>query len=327
LITALANPHLKNYLIGTSDVWLPFIVRHRAQLERYFNVLQAPNEALDLCINKNKFYQWCEAHGFSVPRTLFGINHDTWHTIEQHIPFPLLVKLSNKGLRQDISFPKTLEIQTSKQLEQLRQQAFALNFVDELMISESLLNRRLIQFSLPFCCNGEGIISYEAIKERPAPQQCGVGTFVSTCHHPHLKEMCHQLLKKLNYYGFGELEVLYDQDQQQYFIIELNARPWTQMTLATAIGYNFLRFLLYKEEQHPPPAREGLAWLSFTEDLYHSYAALKKQPSCKTIISYLLSLKRTRAFDYFSLADPFPATRETFIFFKEWFRNHIFLKP
>jgi len=310
-LTGLARPGGDNYLIGTADRWLHFIVKQREQLERKFKVLQASNSVLSCCLDKLEFYRWCESNGFSVPRTQLDLANENWSAVEQQIPFPMLAKLSDKS-SQDIDFPKTLNVENSEQLSELRNRALEGNFLNNLMISESLLNRRLIQCSVPFCSNGKAIISFVAVKERPEPQECKVGSYVTLQHRPDLEEITHQLIKKMDYYGYGELEILYDTETSQYFIIELNARPWTQLELSRMIGYNFLTFLLYDEKQKRRMLKEGTAWVCFRNDFSFFRRSLRntKKNKFHEIAKFASSYLRVRSCCVFSAGDPKPSVSE-----------------
>src|SRR5262245_44071305 len=59
----------ENWLVATGDPWVRFIIQHRAVLDAaYGAVLHPINEALDICLQKQRFAYWCAENGLSAPR-------------------------------------------------------------------------------------------------------------------------------------------------------------------------------------------------------------------------------------------------------------------
>jgi predicted ATP-grasp superfamily ATP-dependent carboligase len=315
-----------NFLIATSDDWISFIIKFRDALEKHFTILHASNAVLKLCLNKGEFYHWCDQNAFLVPRTVYKLNEGSFDSIESDLQCPLMVKLSNRLEGGGIDFPKTREIRNSAELRQLRIQAIEGGFLDQLLISESLLDHHVVQYSVPFCRTRNVTVSYVARKERPHPRFCAVGTFVLCVDQPRVQFIAKRLVNMLGYYGVGELEILHDLKRDQLFIIELNARPWTQMSLSSFLGYEFIGSLITDAPPTRRPKRKTKgAWVSFYDDLYSFKLSLRllfPDDRLKRILSYVLSLFHIRVFCYFCLRDPLPAFLMNIDVIKSLLRRH-----
>ena len=197
------------WLIATSDAWLRFVIAYRDMLQRTFDeILHPDNEALAICLEKERFAQWCVAHGRPVPRT-WELQEVTGHP--EMCSFPLLLRPSSTVHGSGGTVPKALEVDT---VEALRH---ALAMYAEAgvapIVTESLLQRNLVQYSVGASRRGESMISFVAIKRRPLPQHCAVGSYVELAPQPQVDALARAVLEALDYQGIAEVEILGDEDR------------------------------------------------------------------------------------------------------------------
>jgi hypothetical protein len=105
-------------------------------------------------------------------------------------------------------------------------------------------------------------------KLRSLPEQCAGGTYVVTAEQPAVQAFVERVMVALDYFGIAEAEVMHDDASGESFLIEINARPWTQFALTERAGCNFLGFLLRNQAQRTRPAPGRLRWLNFEADAY-----------------------------------------------------------
>jgi len=206
--------------------------------------------------------------------------------------------------------PKALEIGT---VEALRH---ALAMFAEAgvapLVSESLLQRNLVQYSVGASRRDDAMISFVAVKHRPLPQHCAVGSYVELVPQPEVDALARAVLEALDYQGIAEVEILRDEDSGRLYLIEINARPWVQYALGVASGHDLLAFQLYPERFDAGHAvQRGRRWLNFTGDLYYCFSRSTGvvREGRVTRSAYLRSLLRANTFAYFALTDPAPAWR------------------
>src|SRR5262249_37828384 len=138
------------------------------------------------------------------------------------------------------------------------------------LISESLLGHRLTQFSVPYARCGDTCVSFVARKLRPPADWCRVGTYVGLSPNPIVEALARRAVMALDCDGsIGEVEILRSEDEGKDYLIEINARPWLQYSIAVASGHNLLGVALGRDSGRGAALRkEGIWWLDFWADLY-----------------------------------------------------------
>lgn len=293
----------QNYLIATGDSWLRFIVRHRTALDGAFaRVLHADNEALEICLNKTRFAQWCHDNDVPAPAAWFPGKEAR----PAELKLPLFLRPADTLHDRPVpGIPKAVQVTSEADLAAwLRRYAEA---SVEPLVTESLLGQPLVQYSIAVARHGDRRLSFVAEKVRPAPEACSVGTYVRITEAPAIEASVLDTLNKLDYFGIAEAEVLYAPRTRRHVLIEINARPWLQYALAPAIGLDFLNVLAGSE---PPGSRRQhrAAWLNWRDDLYvcwsRSTGAVRKRQI--SLLTYLRSLLSANVFPIYSSADPAP---------------------
>lgn len=256
-------------LVATGDPWVRFVMRNRSALDSAFHaVLHPPNATLRVCLDKAQFSNWCAANRLQAPRA--------WVAAEQARPKnlvpPFLIRPAetlhgapNHGL------PKAVEVGDDQELASWLARFAAAGC--RALVSESLLQQRLTQYSVPFArANGE-LLSFVARKVRPDPIRCSVGTCVELAPHPDAEALGRRAAEALDYFGIGEAEVLHSEATGRSFLIEVNCRPWLQYPLAPASGHDFLGMLIDRRARHRPQVKSGVRWVDLPSDLFGAFSS------------------------------------------------------
>jgi predicted ATP-grasp superfamily ATP-dependent carboligase len=292
-------------LVSTADLWLRFLMRNREALEGAFrSVLHPSNEVLDICLSKAAFADWCLANRFDAPRYCRG---DDAPCLEG-IRYPVLVRPAETLHQHSRSgIPKAVEAGSQEELGRLIERFRAAGAAA--LVAESLLGQRLIQYSVPFARRGSEILSFVACKVRPPADWCSTGTCVELSPNAEVEALARRSVEALDYFGIGEVEILHSLDSDRSYLIEINARPWVQYSLATASGHNFLEFLLRPDRaDKPPTVKRGLTWLYFSDDAYVCFSRSQGivRRGRLSVLGYLRSVLRANVHALFSWSDPKP---------------------
>ncbi len=299
----------RSFLICTADAWLQFLILHRAQLETsYARILHPTNNVLSLCLDKGRFAEWCAANGLPVPRSLPA---DAATGLEDtDLPFPVMVRPAETlHSTADAGAIKAVEVRTRAQLDEQLKRLTRAN--RQPVLSESLLDRRLVQHSVGFARSGGQLITVVARKLRPPPRACGPGTLVETAGHPAVDALARRVATLLDYQGIGEIEILEDVDTGAFFLIEVNPRPWLQFALGAATGRDLLG-LVTLDQPHCAPRHAVARWLDLRGDLRNAFKAPHGVVRTRQLglLSYLRSIARANVFARWSWSDPTPFWRE-----------------
>jgi predicted ATP-grasp superfamily ATP-dependent carboligase len=122
-----------------------------------------------------------------------------------------------------------------------------------------------------FFKDGEAVIAMHARRRRQHPWEFGrASTYVETVDEEPLEQHSVKLLRHIDYYGLVELEYKHDQRDDQFKLLDINARTWGYHTLGEAAGVDFAA-ALFKDQLAEPVdrlrARAGVSWLRLLTDL------------------------------------------------------------
>ncbi|MEP6609636.1 MAG: hypothetical protein ABJA83_13280 [Burkholderiaceae bacterium] len=291
-------------LISTADHWTRFVIEHRSTLTSSFRaILQASNATLEICLDKLAFSEWCVASGLPTPLSWVP----TLSPRPAALAFPLLLRpvrtVHNSPM---LGLPKAVEARDEAELADWLRQYDAKGVVP--LVSESLLNRPLEQYSVPFARSRERILLFTARKVRPEAALCQTGTFVQMCVDDRIERLARSTIARLDYFGIGEIEILRDCKSDTDYLIEINARPWLQYALAPASGHDFLSLILGRRVGTKAPLREGRMWLNLHDDLFVAFSRSIGivRHGRLGVLGYLQSLMRANVFALFDWRDPRP---------------------
>lgn len=260
-------------LVADSDAWLRFIVQHDQRLRSIFaQVLHPGADAARICLDKNDFLRWCEGAGFAAPRR-YEVTADM--AVLPEPVFPLLIRpeSTRHGMGNDL--PKAIEVQDREALAHWLTRYRALGA--QPAVSQSLLRPRIRQYSIGIARRRSGATrTMVAEKLRSYPDQCAGGTFVVLTRQDRVASMALRMLEALDYVGIAEVEIMHDDSTGESFVIEINARPWTQFALSQSAGLDFLGFLLRDggaaDRPGPEETNRAKRWLNFEADAFACFS-------------------------------------------------------
>jgi predicted ATP-grasp superfamily ATP-dependent carboligase len=116
-------------------------------------------------------------------------------------------------------------------------------------------------------------MTFVAIKRRPSPEVCGVGSYVELSPDAAVETLARRALDALDFRGIAEVEILRDEDSGRDYLIEINARPWVQYALGPASGHDLLSFMFFPDRHDPRrAATSGRRWLDLSADAYYCFS-------------------------------------------------------
>lgn len=309
----------KAFLVAVSDDWVRFIVRNREELERHFKrILHAQNEVLLTCLNKDAFSVFCVQHELSTPR-YYDLSGPTRPA---DIGYPVIMRPSGSSIVLGESIPKAIHIDDEPGLNSWLEK-FRLAGVP-CVVTESLLHHQLRKYSVAIARSGKTMVSYVGEQLRPQPKECGVGVYVELSPNQEAEALARRVAEILDYYGMGEMEILYSQDAGRYYLIEFNVRPWLQYSLAESSNHCLLKFLVDADAyQQDAELKTGRSWLWLANDLHVCFSRSIGYlwHGRMGLLEYLHSLLRANSPAVFSWKDPWPALYSMGCFVSRVLRN------
>jgi len=275
-------------LLPSNDHAVLTLSRNKVRLEEYYKVITPGLDIIENIYDKARLLNIAERVGVSIPNTYYPHNDNIGET---GLVFPVLTK-GRYGLDFYRStgrkaFLANDQEELRKQLTQIKQTIPVEKVFTQELIPDNGTNKT-ISFAA-FCDKGE-ILSYwmgEKIREHPArfgTATCAKSVYVEECYKQSVP-----LLKELNYTGVCEVEYLLDPRDQQYKLIEINARTWLWVELARHCGVDFAK-IVYSFVNHinlhqPKGYSADGKWVNVYTDIAYSL---------KEILNGRLSLRNYR---------------------------------
>lgn len=288
-------------LIADSDRWLRFLVRSGELLRAQgYRVLHPVAPVIETCLDKSRFLRWCAEQGLPAPKLY-----------DRHEPgagqFPVLLRPQETQHSVATGLPKAVEARGERELQEWRSRFAAAGVQPN--VCQSLLRPGLRQYSVGAARNADGeVVTLLAEKLRPDAAQCAGGTFVGLAQHAGIEDLAAQALRRLDFFGVAEVEILCDPSTGEAWLVEINARPWLQFGLPYACGVDLLAHLTGVPPRTRPRSRRDHAWLYFHSDLYACFSRSSGMVRNGNLglYDYVVSLVKADVHPVWDLADPMP---------------------
>jgi D-aspartate ligase len=154
-----------------------------------------------------------------------------------------------------------------------------------------------------------------ACRERQHPREFGrAATYVETIDLPAIEEPSLRFLNHINYSGLVEVEYKWDVRDNQYKLLDINARTWGFHCLGMAAGVDF-PYLLFADQMGQAAttsrADAGIGWVRWITDV--PVALTNFLSGHLRVKSYIRSLRRVRCESVFARDDMLPSLAEIFL--------------
>jgi len=231
-------------LIGCGDSYVQLI---SANMDRLPENVTAPYISVDMMnelIHKEKFYAMCEKAGIDYPAT-FVHRAETGSGFELPFEGPYIIKPSNGIEYWRHPFPgqkKVFREETREGLVKTLSAIYGSGYGDSIIIQDFIPGddtymRVLTNYSdkwgkVKLMCLGHVLL------EEHTPHGIGNHAVIITEHNAELEDRIRSLLDGMNYVGFSNFDIKYDQRDGRYKVFEINTRQGRSNYYVTAAGAN-----------------------------------------------------------------------------------------
>jgi D-aspartate ligase len=307
--------HLEGWtLLPSNDHAVYNISSNLERLGKYYKTLVPEPAELEKIYNKEVLIRHCMSCGIPVPSSWFPSTLKECETLQPE--FPVLVK-GKKGLSfYKLTGKKAFPAEDQKSLEIILKElsvkgAFENSYIQNLI---PLKNNKTVSFTA-FSINGEIKTYWMGSKIREHPIQFGTATYSQSVQIPEIKELAEKLLGSLKYTGVCEIEFLFDPRDNNYKLIEVNARTWLWVGLAIKCGINYPVIIYSHLNELPVSFVTGypvnVRWMHYITDLPFSLAGLLK--GHYSILKLLRSYLEFPSPAVFRISDILPTFAEIFL--------------
>jgi len=302
-------------LYPTRDETVAAISRYRDILSEFFRVPTPAWNTVRMLWDKRNTYNLASELDIPAPRTtVFQKSHDL-HLA--NCSFPVALKPAIKEHFFYATKAKAWRADDREELVDRFQQASDVLPSDEIMIQDVVPGDGSHQFAYcAFWKEGKPVASMVVQRSRQHPPEFGrASTFVQSVEIPEVELLAERFLRAINYYGLVEVEFKLDPRDNEYKLLDVNARTWGYHTLGAAAGVDF-SYLLYADQlgvrAEPSRARPGVTWVRLLTDLPGGIMQIARGEL--GFATYLKSIFSSHAEAVFCLDDPLPSVAEIVLF-------------
>jgi predicted ATP-grasp superfamily ATP-dependent carboligase len=300
--------------IGGRPVLFPITDLHVLRQSRLgprladFRPTTAAYDAVELLVNKRRFYEKLEALGVAHPATRSPRTPAEFEAAAGEIGYPVYVKPEISPLFHRSFHRKGLVARNAEELRvHVRDVA---RFGLDVVLQEIVPGGATCMHGCAGYRRGAETVwvCYRRVREYPAGFGCG--SVIETCPSFVEETRLLEVLDSIGYEGLFDAELKRDPRSGVFSLIEINARSWWQNLLPTRSGINLIE-LAYRDAaglgEGPLPASEyehGIKWIH----LYNDISAAREEGLSWT--GWLRSLAGPRVFAFHALDDPLPQAQQ-----------------
>jgi D-aspartate ligase len=297
----------RGVLFATHDEALSALGPREERLAEWFHRPWSPWPVMSRVLDKAAQHAAARAIGFPVPATVEPRDEGDLAAIALELRFPVVLKPRNapefrrRFRRQvlEVSRPEALPAAWAAAAPYGPQASEVIPGGDE----------RIWSLGSYRDAAGRPLASFTGRKLRQWPPRFGTGRVAEAQWDPALAARGHRLLDALGYHGISQLETKRDPRDGRDYLIEVNARSWLWVGLATAVGVN-LPYAAYLDAVGRPRAlpdghRGDVRWALLTRHLAASPGEIRRGEW--TTAELLRSLRPPLVDGVLDLRDPRPA--------------------
>jgi D-aspartate ligase len=274
--------NLKGWLLlPSNDHAVYSISKNKEKLKTFYKIITPGLEIIDQIYNKERLL--ISASEVKIPYPVSWFPKKFEEEMPLNLNFPVLIK-GKFGLNfYKRTGQKAFLIERKDQLNTVMGHLQSKISADDLFIQELIPLtpvHKTISFTA-FCIGGDIKTHWMGVKLREHPIQFGT----ATCANSVSVDVCYKqsavLLKQLNYTGVCEVEFLQDPRDDQYKLIEINARTWLWVGLAKACGVDYAKisyeFANNLPSHYPETYQLNKKWVNLLTDIPYSIIAIIKR--------------------------------------------------
>jgi D-aspartate ligase len=237
-------PDKKILLLGCGDNYLELISENKPNYPDHVIAPYIDIDFLHSLIHKEQFYQLCEKHGVDYPATYIFRKGMPFESIP---PFaaPYILKPSNGVEYWQNPFVgqnKAFKADTVEEMQLILREIYASGYSDTMIIQDFIPGDDTFMRVLTNYSDRQGKVQMmclgHVLLEEHTPHGIGNHAVIITESDVAFTDQIKRLLEEINYVGFSNLDIKYDQRDGKYKVFEINTRQGRSNFYVTGSGCN-----------------------------------------------------------------------------------------
>jgi len=308
----------KGFILVTNDIWLLPIARNKKRLEKYFIVPMSNWDIVNNALNKTFLYDFAKRYHISHPKTCIIKNLDIDYDKLKGLRYPIILKPSmTTDFTGVVEEPRNTIVKDEKDLKRWLESIRKYQFKNiEIIAQEYIPGGIETLYTITSYTDMNGQLKAFSIghKIRQYPLNAGTITSGKVIYNELLYNTAKDFFQKFKFHGIANTEFKYDERDNSFKLIEINARPGKWNYSACATGIN-LPLIAYKDLIFNDTSdgilfnKKELIWIDGLND-YIAYIKINHKYfwSIKNLISWWKSFddKSNKVYAIFNIHDMKP---------------------
>jgi predicted ATP-grasp superfamily ATP-dependent carboligase len=298
----------RGVLFLTRDQDISAVSRNQDQLQHLFRLPFARWEVLGRILDKEGQYTVAQQADVPLPTTFFPRDEADVDAYVKQVPYPCILKPAYHVNFWDQFGVKGFVAHNPEEATARIRLGMAHGY--RMVIQEIIPGSEDRLYTLGSYLNREGtpLAIFTGRKLRQSPRDFGTCRVGESCSAPRIVELGLRLLRALGFWGISQVEFKLDPRDQQFKLIEVNARSYQWQHLGSVCGAN-LAYTAYRdslgETVLPVVASDlGKRWMLAFRDLQMAPSEIARGQI--SVGEWLAGWPKTAVDGIFSLRDPKP---------------------
>lgn len=264
------NKEKKIFVLGAGDNYINMIAKTRHLVPDNVIVPFVSHELMDDLQRKDYFYELCEEVGVDYPDTLV-VTKEMGLDFEVDFPYPVILKSSESIFYWDYPFEgqeKVYTINNRQELDETIQKIYGAGYTENLIIQDMIPGNDENMYVLTSYSDQNGKVTMmclgHTLLEEHTPTGKGNHAVIITDYNEELLMQAREFLENINYVGFSNFDIKYDQRDGKYKFFEINTRQGRSNYYVTGSGFNIGKCLvddyIFNEKKELEVAKEPHLW-------------------------------------------------------------------
>lgn len=290
-------------LVPCGDGYTELITRNKEELSQRFVCPTVNAQTQKTLEDKAAFYQTCEKYGLPYPDTLIITRQMYAEKGKIIVPFgfPVALKPSNSVEWLDIDFEgrkKAFIIDSQAEFDDILQKVYQNGYTSE-MICQSFIpgdDSRMRVLNAYVDQHHQVRLMYlgHPLLEDPTPEAVGNYVVIMPDYNEKVFKQLKHFLEAINYTGFANFDMKYDERDGEYKLFEINLRQGRSSFCVTLGGYNLAEYLVNDYVLDTPFTETTFAkgdklWLGVPKKLLKEY--IVEGPDKERALQYIKEKK------------------------------------
>jgi len=302
----------KGILYPTSDEYVLFVSRFRAQLKRNFLFAMPSEEIVESILDKRRQYELAKEIGIPCPETHYPESEHDVREIKNKLEYPVFIKPYCSHIWRETFMNKGFKVSTASELVHRYRAIFGAKLQAMIQSIVTGPDSNIVEVYGYLSRDHKPLAVLVCRKLRQYPNHFGVSTCSESIHDEDATKTALEFYQGIKYQGIGHIELKKDDRDGKYKLLELNARTPPHNTLPTRAGINFplIQYMELTNQviEQIKDYRDGVKWLDAALDCL-SFYELNRNRSL-SLWDWLESVRQVDCHAYYARDDWSPFLKE-----------------